>query len=474
MMLIGIDDTDSIKGMCTTYLAALLYEQLGARKYPRLIRLNPNIPYKTRGNGAVSLEVDGNSTKIKREVLDIVSEYSHTNDKKTNPGVVFLDEKDLNCARRITLAKFYEKTVSELVTIRDAEDAANLAGAEIHKFKNGRGIIGALAAVGAELSDTTYEFLAYRMPVNYGKEKKIDPRSVIEMNKKTSPQTFGNIDPETKDILIIPHGDDPVFCGIRGESPKAVEAAWNLLRPLEAIERTQVFETNQGTDAHLKERRISGLKAYDCAILKGTVSRCPETIEGGHVIFELSGGPGGQVNSGKSYMLDKSGNSYMLDISGNSYRFGKFDRSYEPGKFDRPYYADKFYKSDRSNQIACAAYQPTGGFRDVIRKLVVGDFVMVYGGIGKYPKTLNLEKIRILKLSKIYKKKPPVCCGRNMTSLGTKKGFRCKKCGKKTSEDMARTFEVKRELKEGIEGAYEVPPRARRHLSMPLARGTWA
>ena len=55
MIYLGIDDTDSKLGMCTTYLAAVLAERLsgfGLADYPRLIRLNPNIRYKTRGNAA--------------------------------------------------------------------------------------------------------------------------------------------------------------------------------------------------------------------------------------------------------------------------------------------------------------------------------------------------------------------------------------------------------------------------------------
>ena len=43
---IGIDDTDSPKGMCTTYLAVIAIEELQREGvevigFPRLIRLNP-------------------------------------------------------------------------------------------------------------------------------------------------------------------------------------------------------------------------------------------------------------------------------------------------------------------------------------------------------------------------------------------------------------------------------------------------
>lgn len=62
LLHIGLDDTDSPNGMCTTYLGALLYRELSRFgepvDLPKLIRLNPNIPYKTRGNGAVSLTFD--------------------------------------------------------------------------------------------------------------------------------------------------------------------------------------------------------------------------------------------------------------------------------------------------------------------------------------------------------------------------------------------------------------------------------
>ena len=69
---IGFDDTDSPKGMCTTFLAFKIVDLLHKQKtkfvdFPRLIRFNPNIPWKTRGNGAVSLRVKTtNPKKIKR------------------------------------------------------------------------------------------------------------------------------------------------------------------------------------------------------------------------------------------------------------------------------------------------------------------------------------------------------------------------------------------------------------------------
>ena len=169
--------------------------------------------------------------------------------------------------------------------------------------------------------------------------------SVLEMDRKTYPKTFNNIDKNLNKILILPRGDDPVFCGIRGESPGIVKKSWRHIKPLEELEDTLIFKTNQATDAHLKKKKIPELMPFDCAIVSGKVSGEPRNIHGGHVIFKL-----------------------------------------------------KYY----SQEIDCAAYRETGNFREIIRKLRAGDKVTVYGGIGKYW-AINLEKIRVLKLKK-YKK----------------------------------------------------------------------
>ena len=59
---IGIDDTDSPKGMCTTFLAYKIINRLKKENvdfldFPNLVRFNPNIPWKTRGNGAVGIKI---------------------------------------------------------------------------------------------------------------------------------------------------------------------------------------------------------------------------------------------------------------------------------------------------------------------------------------------------------------------------------------------------------------------------------
>jgi len=90
IVYVGIDDTDSSRGMCTTYVSAVLLDELKSYGYPvigypRLIRLNPFARYKTRGNGAVSFKVLVKSEKEYGEVKNIILDRKsyHTSKKKT-------------------------------------------------------------------------------------------------------------------------------------------------------------------------------------------------------------------------------------------------------------------------------------------------------------------------------------------------------------------------------------------------------
>jgi tRNA(Ile2)-agmatinylcytidine synthase len=226
------------------------------------------------------------------------------------------------------------------------------------------------------------------------------------MDKKYYPQIFDTYDYANEYLCIAPHSPCPVLYGIRGESPDILEEAQKMIRS-ERIETEQIFLTNQGTDMHLVRKRIGEIREYDSVIAGGRISQPPRTIKGGHVIFTVTDGA----------------------------------------------------------EIFCAAYEPTKEFRTVVRKLIVGDRVEVYGGV-KYTKglTVNLEKLAVLECASQYRVKKEKCsCGGTFKARGGGI-YRCRKCGKKVTFEKV---EVKRELKEGI---YEVPPVARRHLAKPLCR----
>jgi tRNA(Ile2)-agmatinylcytidine synthase len=417
---IGIDDTDSKDGMCTTYVGAVVLDRLkklGAKiiDFPRLIRLNPNWKLKTRGNCAVALHVEVEEQKvpgIKNIVLKTVEELAELDHDTTNPGVVFYQSEKIPAKVRT----FSKKVVQDTVTIEEAEALARDIGAEIHKFKLGRGIIGGLAAIGNTLeSDWTFELIAYRVPENWGSKRMIDAASVVKMNSKTSPETFDNLDQSTGEIRITPHTPCPILYGIRGESAEVTMRAQKLVKEMEPIERVVIYKTNQGTDEHLRRARISEARPNWSVIVDGEVCEKPRVIPGGHVIFKICDGTG---------------------------------------------------------KIDCAVYEPTRQFREVVKKLIVGDKVRAYGGIKEKPElplTINLEKIAILKLAPALKKVNPVCksCGRRMKSEGKGKGYSCKKCKIRLPTKAAKILKISRDV---TVGAFEVPPRARRHLAKPLIR----
>lgn len=413
MLLAGIDDTDSALGMCTTYLGALLAEKLAGFCYVsglRLLRLNPNIKWKTRGNASICLALRTRKPeKAKDVVLETVEEYALFQDPGTNPGVVFYEG-----APPKEFTRFYWRCLREVVALREAEELALKHGAEIHKYKNGRGVIGALAAIGSELPDRTYELIAYRIKANWGRERKIDPASVFRMDARTYPLTFNNVDHAAGRVLITPRSPCPVLLGIRGENREVLKQAFEMLLIQEPVERLVIYETNQGTDAHLQWVKNAGeIKPGASVILRGTVAGQPVVLKGGHVVFSIC---------------------------------------------------------DGKSRVDCAAYEPTKDFRRVVKELAPGDEVVVYGGVreGKDGRlTVNLEKIRVVGLRRLYEERNPRCgeCGRRMKSAGRNQGLRCRRCG-------TRSYEKKRVPRERKlrEKFYQVPPSAMRHLSKPLVR----
>ena len=160
------------------------------------------------------------------------------------------------------------KAIYSIITIEEAEEFANHIGAEIHKFKKGRGIIGSIAAISCPLEDYTYELLAYRDSSRYGTVRNIDYDSVVEMDRQTYPETFENID--GKYLAIEPKTPCPVLYGIRSNSPEVLAKAREIVIPNEEIVDSCIFKTNQHTDMHIQTvENISSMKQYSCYRIKG-------------------------------------------------------------------------------------------------------------------------------------------------------------------------------------------------------------
>ena len=354
---------------------------------------------------------DSKYDSVIQEVKKLIEEYGEFQCENTNPGAVFLEGDVPDDIKNYAI-----RVVRSIVSKNDALELIKRHQLDHLEYKNGRGIIGALAAIGGTLEDDdfTYELLTYRVPENWGTVRQVDAESIIKMNECLCEVTYNNID-ESKKPLITPRGPDPVLYGVRGETPQAVFDAKEMIESLEPIERWMICRTNQGTDHHFSEPiTISQLKAYNPAVVHGIIDSNPVTIEGGHVFFKLR---------------------------------------------------------DETGIVDCAAYEPTGSFRDVVRKLRPGDEVTTYSGVSLHEDafTLNLEKLVVHIVSPEFKMVKPRCpeCGGSTESMGRGQGLRCKKCGYRGADLVEKSVDVERTLAVGV---YLPDKSAHRHLTKPYER----
>ena len=412
---IGIDDTDSPKGMCTTFLSYKIVKFLERQEiefidFPSLIRFNPNVPWRTRGNGAVRLTIrTKNPKKIKNKITQFVASYSDIKNG-ANPGLVFFQNKQIPAS----FNKFSKLALCKLISRKHAKQFVSENNIESFYIGNGQGLVGAIGAIGYKFFDHTFELLCYRKKSQFGKKRKISKSSVKNMQSTTFPETFSSYDKENDRVLITPHGPDPVFYGIRGETIKSVVRASTLVNSDEKLDGYMIFKSNQGTGDHLNnELQVDDLKPFNSGFLIGEVCNKPVIERGGHVFFSIK---------------------------------------------------------VKDRKIRCAIYKPTK-ITNVAQNLILGDKIRIGGGIRKASKNhgriLNVEFLRILRLAKNHLLANPTCknCNKKMKSKGYKQGFCCVKCGNRSTSKS--TLEIPRKIQCKL---YLPSVSAHRHLTRPYQR----
>lgn len=409
MTIIGIDDTDSrTRGMCTTYIGHLIATDLKQSSYTvestRLVRLNPAAKHKTRGNAAVAIITDASPETAMETAREHVFKNSATGDEETNPGIVIAEFDE--CPEEVQ--QFGTDAIHKLLDRSDAVDLINKYSLLSDHQGNGRGRIGALAAIGLyhTVSDWTYEHISYREEHTFGTEREVDYDSLFDVADEYYPQVWDTVDRTTGDPVAVPNTPCPILYGIRGDDKDAVVEASQAIES-QTVDRSQTFLTNQGTDLHLKESSIKDAEEDSAYYITGEVSEEPERLEGGHTVFEIS---------------------------------------------------------DEEETIEVIAFEPTKHFRNKVDKLRVGDTVTICGEITDG--TLKLEKFNLHNLRN-YTLENPICpgCENTMKSAGRNAGYRCRSCG--TSRGSKEKVPLQREIDTGW---HEVPPCARRHIAMPLIR----
>ncbi|MEM2218440.1 MAG: tRNA(Ile)(2)-agmatinylcytidine synthase [Thermofilaceae archaeon] len=377
--------------------------------FPYLVRLNPNVPFKTRGNGAVSLHLEVTVDKVEA-ITDILQSYLNIFSEKhgkSDPTVVIVTDP-IDEFRIL-----YERSLREIVSPSLVEKLLESSNAKIIGGEKQRGIVGAAASIGAcGISRYTYELVLYRSPKN--KYERIGAEDLVKViDILLRPTIHANIDYEKRRVIAVPHGPDPVIVGLRSTNPILLSSIIKRVAELLSAIIAVIYKTNQGTGQHLLTlKKISHVRAYDSVRVRGRIVENPRILRGGHVIFRLQ---------------------------------------------------------DLTSELSCAVYRESGKLTRIAKRLRKGDLIEVGGGA--VPRieglTLNVEYIRVIKPLPILVSENPrcPCCGHKTTSLGKCKGYRCDKCGYR-SKTLKKNIKLLPPLLEP--GLYFQSPASYRHLSIPF------
>jgi len=382
--LVGLDDTDSReRGMCTTYVAARVAEAIatagGSVDRRLLIRLNPAVEFKTRGNAALCVETDLDPDRAFDIATAVTDDFAETADPNTSPGVVVADASA--DAVPDAVATFARRALRELIGVDEATDLLDRLA---YRHDGGRGRIGALAALGAHraFDDWTYERIAYRELDRCGTPRDVDRESAFAAAEAAYPDAWDTVDRVEDELVCVPSAPGPILYGIRGDDPASVRRVAASIES-EPVDRAVTYLTNQGTDAHLRAGTVESVRDGRAYRLDGVVDDAPETRAGGHVHLTIR---------------------------------------------------------DGSTTLPCVAFEPTKRFRDRVRDLRPGDRVTVCGEVGGG--TLKLEKFA-LRERVTTERVVPSCpdCSRSMESAGRGQGYRCRDCDTTAPGRVARPVE---------------------------------
>lgn len=428
---VGVDDTDSPRGGCTTFVLTELLSL--ARDHgldligePRLVRLNPNIPWKTRGNAALSArfgrgegrsrivgEVAGRRLRAyprgrspSREVAETFLESAwRTVRASAQEGETGTDPALVATFRPLP-ARLYCDAVQEVVPVEQVRQELTSAGAWFRTHGSDQGLVGAAASIAWPGRRGTWELISYRAPARYGRPRRVDARSV-RAAQAADPRLFLCFDERTRRLLVAPHTPCPILFGLRGTTRTAPLRARSRVRS-EPVERWVLFRTNQGTGDHLTRRESDQWPEYRSGWIRGELREEVRAQAGGHVRFSIV--------------------------------------------------------PARGPPVGCVVFEPTKVLPGVAQDLRTGDRVRVWGSRGKMPE-VRVEGIEVLRWAPSQGRTvPPRCdaCHRATRSLGRLRGYQCPGCHRRWPPEAS--LRPDREPPRPL-GTYHPTPSARRHLA---------
>lgn len=391
-----------------------------------MVRLNPTIPSKTRGNAALTARFAhgrGPSREVGRlpegpvrcysagrdltererdrladELWATVVRTSAWNEPGTDPALLLL--------RRKPPAALYWEAVRRVVTLDEVSRWLRGTDAVVHSAGSGMGRIGAAAALAWPGAHPTWEAIAYREPAAWGTDRGIDRASVADSQARHR-ELFLCTDPRTRRLLVAPHTACPILFGLRATDPEVSMAALREVRS-EPVERWMLFRTNQGTGDHVRRPWPVPPVPFTTGTLAGRLLEPAVSLPGGHLRFELVTAAG--------------------------------------------------------LRVPCVVFEPTKTLPAVVRSLSPGDRIRLWGGAAA-DTTFRVEGVELRRVSPRLDPGPnPRCprCNGRMRSLGSVRGFRCDQCRVRAPPEQRRPVPQAPKFPPGL---YHPTPSARRHLA---------
>ena len=286
---LGLDDTDSLAGGCTTAVFHDLLNGLPASTLigtPRLVRLWPFAQRRTRGNAALGVELQTEDVAELLLHLDAwwsnhiaplsgeveSSVISSREQSPASPGMVWFDNQPA--------FELYKKAVSKKVSLDELPTPERSWG--------GHGRIGATAAVAWKGKHFTWEAIAWRMD-GVDSPRRVDHTTVEEVDEW--PEVVFSRDPRRGTSLIAPRGRSPVLFGLRATAKEAAEKGCRLLVQSEETETVQgwrVFQTNQASGDHLGDNWVLEVRGVSIDSVR---KHAQITTNGPDVLCYAEGGP---------------------------------------------------------------------------------------------------------------------------------------------------------------------------------------
>jgi tRNA(Ile2)-agmatinylcytidine synthase len=366
---IGLDDTDTVEGGCTTWdfhqlLSHIENAGYQIQKAPRLVRLWPFAPDRTRGNAALSAEIVVNQENENDFIALLENWFEekfrstiHQNqtEKSAHPSLVWSPVQFPE--------DWYWDGVRKYVNPEERHKQLN-AIEGVHYWFSGshRGIVGATSSIawrGEE--DWTWEATAWREKSAIGQSRIVSTSCVFEMSEKF-PATILNRDPNAGKSLISPRTPCPVLYGIRAEDEIVAKEAHDWLQSNEGIERAvamRVHRSNQATGDHINE------------VKHGVVISRLEEVKGGHASISV-------FSEGKRYSL--------------------------------------------------VAFKQGGEVNSLLRSTEVGDIVE-WRGLQSIEGEVHLESLVVIDAVPRYLERPHCHCGQRFQRQGIEQPLRCSSCG---------------------------------------------